>query len=376
MKKLQWIVALLITTNISLFTADLDFGGYIRNYNGLIVSEDMEFAVLQNSFDLTMDSYSSKGGMLVNPYLSLNENEIEALDLREIYVDLYFDSVDLRIGRQQIIWGKGDGLFITDVVSPKNLQEFILPDFREIRIGVDAIKLDYFLGSSTLEAIWIPLFTPNTMPDADSIWNTKGIDFSGSDDDIEMSLENSEFFGRYSLMTSVFDLEIVGGSMWDDEPLITLEHKRLAMVGGSISSTIGDFVLRSEGAYYTGKGFYNDSGTLYESDYIHYMFGLDYSISGYKISTQFIQKNIVDGDYENTITFMVNKTFLGDTLTTELFTYVELNDLNALLKPKVTYDFDDGISLILGAYIFTGDSGTYGQFDDNDIIYTQVKYTF
>ena len=60
-------------------------------------------------------------------------------------MDLYFDNFDLRIGKQQIIYGKAEGVFITDVVSPKDLREFLLPDFEEIRMGITAAKLSYFL---------------------------------------------------------------------------------------------------------------------------------------------------------------------------------------------------------------------------------------
>lgn len=92
------------------------------------------------------------------------------LRLRELYLDLYFNNFDLRIGKQQIVWGKADGAFITDLVSPLNLTEFLLPDFDEIRIGVNAVKFDYYLGNNTFEIIWLPNFTPAEKPGDGSIW--------------------------------------------------------------------------------------------------------------------------------------------------------------------------------------------------------------
>lgn len=372
MKNANLIFILFCLIGGSLYASDLDFSGFTRNYTGMFASEDAEFSILKNSFDLNIEYYTNNSTVVVNPYINTDWSEVGDLDLREIYIDLYFDAMDIRIGRQQVIWGKGDGVFITDVVSPKNLEEFILPDFKEVRIGVDALKLDYYLGSSTFEVIWVPLFTPNEMPELDSIWNTNGIEFSGSDDDIEATLENSEIFGRYSLMTSFMDLDLVVGSMWDDEPYFIstseLGHKRLFMVGGSFSSTLGDFIIRGEGA------FFKDTTT--ESNYVNYVAGLDYSILGYKLSGQFIQKIILEDEFQNTMTFMINKSFLRETLMLELFSYVEFNDLNALVRPKITYDFDDGVSILLGANYFIGDDGTYGQFDDNDMIYTQLKVSF
>ena len=389
MKLKKWIFIVMMLSLVSAFSSEIDFSGYVRNYTGVLLQEDSEFPVLQNSFDMSIGYQSNKGAFLANPYLNINKDTISDIDFRELYIDLFFTNFDVRIGKQQVVWGKADGVFITDVVSPKNLKEFMLPDFKEIRIGVNAAKVNYYIGGSMIELIWVPQFVSNTMPSEDSIWNTRHIDFSNSADDIDTSLENSECFARYSIMTSLFDLELVGGYMWDDEPTITamtpqitFKHERLAMAGGSVSSTVGDFVLRSEGAYYTGKDFVT-SGNLLESDYIHYMAGLDYSFSGYKISTQFIQKAILNYDdsmvsdqFSNTMTFMINKKFLRDTLTTEFFTYVEFGDLNALLRPKLTYAFDDGISLIFGANFFVGNSGTYGQFDKNDMAFVQIKYNY
>ncbi|OQY32132.1 MAG: hypothetical protein B6241_11905 [Spirochaetaceae bacterium 4572_59] len=389
MKRIQVIILLFGFLGGIISASDLELSGYVRNYSGMYANDDYEFSILKNSFDLSMEYSSGKAALLANPYVNSDWSETGSLDFRELYIDLYYDTMDLRIGRQQIIWGKGDGVFITDVVSPKNLEEFILPDFKEIRIGVNAAKVDYYLGNSTFELIWVPQFTPNTMPDKNSIWNSLPIDFTSSDKDIESNLENSEIFGRYSLMTSIMDIELVAASMWDDEPVITtqsprqLDYKRLFMTGGSLSSTLGDFVLRMEGAFYNGKAFTDETGSLMESDCAHYLGGLDYSVSGYNLSTQFIQRvlleykdSMVNDQFDNTMTFMINKTFFRETLTTEFFSYVEYNDLNALLRPKITYDFDDGVSILFGANIFLGDSGTYGQFDSNDMLYTQLKFNF
>jgi len=42
----------------------------------------------------------------------------------------------------------------------------------------------------------------------------------------------------------------------------------------------------------------------------------------------------------------------------------------------LTYDFTDGFQILLGANIFTGREGRFAQYDDNDMIYCKVKYSF
>ena len=54
--------------------------------------------------------------------------------LRENYLDFGAGDWDFRVGRQHIVWGEMVGLFFADVVSAKDLREFILPDFDVLRI--------------------------------------------------------------------------------------------------------------------------------------------------------------------------------------------------------------------------------------------------
>lgn len=392
--KIRITLLLFLTTVFipNLFSGDLSFRGYVRNYTGIILNDDMDYSIVQNTFNLTMEYSQNDFAFLVNPAMTMNFDGTPEFNIREAYVDIYLENMDLRIGKQQIIWGKADGAFITDVVSPKDLTEFLLPEFEEIRIGITAVKAEIFLGNSSLELIGVPVFTANKMPAIDSIWNTTEFDFSGSGDSVELKLTNSELFARYSLFTSFVDFELMGGYMWDDEPTLTpapptqplLDHKRLRVVGGSFSSLLGDFVIRGEGALYTGKYFQvTPPEAPVEKQYISYLAGIDLRQNGWYLSTQFIQKYILDYNDEivqdhinSTMTFVVSKDVLRETLHFEVFTYVEFNNLNALIRPKVAYDLTDGLEISLGSNIFAGEQGTFGQFNSNNMIYTKLKFSF
>jgi len=353
-----------------------------------------------------------------NPFLYQTPNQDVSLGLREAYMDVYFYNMDLRIGKQQIIWGKADGMFITDIVSPKDLGEFLLRDFDEIRTGITSLKANYYLGDNTLEMVWIPTFTPTIMPDETSIWSRipefpLPITINESQKDIPGRLENSEGFIKFSGMSSLLDYEIMAGKMWDDDPtlhitpIITVDnptptglwlspiHHQLTLVGGSFSSELGGVILRGEGAYYMGKQFsalnpdqLNLPTSLLEKDYAHYLIGTDFSIGTTRFSTQFIQRAILDYDetiiqdeFDNTMTFLANRTFLQETLTLQLFGYVGLNNEDALIRPSLTYDVADGFEILAGANIFIKNdesetTGLFGHYDDNDMVYVKVKYSF
>jgi len=389
-----------------------DISGFARNYTGVLY-DNGDFSILQNTLNLNIKKSGDKVAIKANPILYHYNADSLSLRLRELYLDLYFDNFDLRIGKQQIVWGKADGVFITDIVSPLNLTEFLLPDFDEIRTGVNAVKFDYYMGNNTFEVIWLPNFTPTEKPGAGSIWYTQPEflitpTFDWSRSDVKPSLENSEIFVKYSALTSKIDFELMGGYTWDDYPAmhidkkvdmssgspvltglnITPEHHRLYLGGGSFSTEIKGIVLRGEAAYYNGKYFQTEdpfaTGALVQKDYLHYLIGLDYSIGNIKFSTQFIQETILDFDenmlneeMENTMTFLARYDMFRETLHLELFSYIGLTNGDALIRPKITYDFDDSFSILLGSNIFTGDeNGRFGQYKDNSMGYIKIKYNF
>jgi hypothetical protein len=404
----------LIISLLLMFTVinaqDLFLSGYARTYLGALTTGESDYSIIQNTFDLNFEHSRGDVYFKVNPFLYHYSDEDLELGFRQAYLDMYFDSFDLRIGKQQIIWGKADGVFITDIVSPKDMREFLLPDFNEIRVGVTALKFDYYLGNNTFELVWIPVFTPTQMPDQNSIWSPQpdyplpySLDYSNNE--VKDKLGNSEIFAKYSLLSSAIDFELMAAYSWDDDPtfhsqkilnqttgvvdsvVLKPEHHRLTTLGGSFSTTLGPLVLRGEGAYYTGKYFQSMNPTLsdgvVEKDYLHYLLGVDYTIGDLKLSSQYIQQAIMDYDdylindeFENTMTFLATIDFLRETLNVELFSYIGLNEGDALIRPKVTYDFVDGFQIMLGANLFVGDEGQFGRYDKNDMIYTKLKYSF
>jgi hypothetical protein len=77
------------------------------------------------------------------------------------------------------------------------------------------------------------------------------------------------------------------------------------------------------------------------------------------------------------MTFLARYDLLRETLHLELFSYIGLTNEDALIRPGITYDFDDSFSILMGSNIFVGDSkGRFGQYSDNSMIYAKLKYSF
>jgi len=382
--------------------------GYARTKVGALV-EDGAYFLAENTLDLRLSYSAGDAAFYANPVLYEREGELALPELREVYIDLGGEFFDLRMGKQQIIWGKGDGVFITDIVSPKNLSRFLVPDFEELRLAVTGARLDLYADAHSLELVWLPWFTPTISPASGSLW-ALSLAFPISPT-IQaavlpvMELESGEYFAKYSYMGSSFDLSLMGGWFWNDTPAFTVisqvltpgvgltsltvepEYYRTLAAGYAVSGTLGPLVLRSEGAWYGAKRFQGNpmafADGYAEKDAIQYLAGADFSVGGYNFGLQFIQDIILDYDDDltedaiaNTATFVVAKTYLNETLTVEIFSYLGLDDGDALVKPKVTWDASDSLELFAGAYLFLGDEGDFGQYDDNDGVYVGAKLSF
>jgi hypothetical protein len=382
--------------------------GYGRTKVGSLI-EDGSYFIGENTLDLRLNYRTGDAGFFANPVLYEREGAVDPVDLREAYIDFSGERFDLRFGKQQVIWGKADGVFITDLVSPKDLSQFLVPDFEELRRAVTGVRADFYLDAHGLELVWLPWFTPTVSPSGDSLW-APTIPFPIAPtileaDSPEPALENGEYFAKYSYLGESFDLSFMGGWFWNDTPAFAVtdktivpgvgisaltvrpEYYRTAAAGAAVSGTLGPLVLRAEGAWYADKRWQGNplvySEGYAEKDAVQYLVGTDFSVAGYSFGLQFIQDLILDHEDDlteeavrNTATFVVAKTFLRDTLTAEIFAYAAFDPLNALVKPKLTWDASDALEFFAGAYLFLGDEGDFGQYDDNDGVYAGAKLSF
>lgn len=414
------LLFLLLLPALNLPAKDMAFTGMLRSYGGGRFTH-ADLPVVEQTVDLSLEGWGENSAVLINPYAYLLPGADPELGVREAYIDFYLPMMDLRLGKQAIVWGQAEGAFITDIVSPQNLRSFILADFREIRMGVPAAKADLYAGPVTLEAVWLPRFVPTESPAADSIW-AKSPDFSWAAPatvtiaDTRLpgdSLESSEIFGKASYFGSAVNAEVMAGYAWDDLPVMELDksgavpptpeiiatpvYKRYTVLGGSFSTTLLSTVLRAEGAVYLDRSFNTSDPAIgdgiEEHHQIHALAGLDRTILGLDISLQYIFQ-YVDGwndymlttdEFSHTATFRIRESLLSDTLTLQLFAYfgidaedpLSAHTLDMLLRPSVSWSMEDGVELTAGADIFLGpDGGTFGSYEENSLAYLSFRWYF
>jgi len=86
------------------------------------------------------------------------------ITLWEGYVQLWdflVDGLDVRVGRQRIQWGTADKLNPTDVINAYDFSDLV--NFTD-RVPTWAARAEYYVGGSTVTAVWSPTTHPPLMP--------------------------------------------------------------------------------------------------------------------------------------------------------------------------------------------------------------------
>lgn len=370
----------------------------------------------EQSIDVEIKSYIGENLSLKALLRGIHETRLETDirsegEARELYADLDGEQYKLRLGRQQVVWGKTDGLRLLDLVNPQDLREFILDDFIDSRVPLWMARGDIYVGDDTLQLLLIPDYRPNDIADPGDRFEPAYLKFIRDrirtvpliyteEEEPGGTLEDSEYGFRYNGFAGGWDYSLNYFNSWDDNPLyfqekvggvptsITRRYKRYSMAGGSFSNAFGSFVVRGELAYNGGKYFVTkdpiDSDSQVRKDELKGALGLDYTVGDWLISGQVFESYIQD--YEDAIVFdksttnvslLLNVKFLNETLDVKLINIYGINDSDAMNRLSLTYAVTDAWKFMAGGVVFRGpDDSFMGQFDDADRVEMEITYSY
>ena len=327
------------------------------------------------------------------------------LELRELFVDFELGTTQVRLGKQQVVWGQADGLRILDVINPLSYREFILPDFEDRRIPLWMVNAELPLGDSTLQLLWILDQTYDEFPDAQGAYAFTAPRFrpavaGGSAVDFvparkpDNVLEDSDIGLRLSMFADGWDLTANYLYHYQDQPVLALEkslavtqvkptYMRTHLAGATASKAFGDFVVRAEFGYSTDRFFVSSlaAGGVAKTDELAGVIGLDYSgFTDLLISGQFFFSSVgsdagmLRPQRERNISLLIRRSFSNETLRAELLAIHNTNESDGLVQFELTYEFASDITLSAGVDIFYGPaSGVFGQFDQRDRVSLQLE---
>jgi hypothetical protein len=329
--------------------------------------------------------------------------------LRENYIDFGAGNWDFRLGRQQVVWGEVVGLFFADVVSAKDLREFILPDFEILRIPQWAARAEYSADNFHAELLWIPAPSYDKIgkpgaeffPAPPAAPPGVGTLFRGESRPAR-SLSNTNYGARFGTLLDGWDLSAFYYRSTDASPtfyrqvvavpqpafIYEARHDRIHQLGATVSKDVGSFVLKGEAVYTRGRQFNvlrasDDNGVVPQST-VDWVVGLDFTpFERSRLNVQLFQRATLDRDpdiipksRENGYTiFFSNK--LTDRVDAQVLWIASLDRSDWLLRPRLNWQFETNWRLSVGADVFHGPPlGFFGRFDNRDRIYTELRYSF
>lgn len=344
-------------------------------------------------------------------------------ELREMYLDWHGRVADMRLdvraGKQQIVWGQSFGLRVLDLVNPQDYREFILDEFVDARTPTFALRGDLVASGFTFQAIVVPDFEPDLFPAAESEF---ALDTSvpgylpglaplpsdplfagggpllipGDDDRPRDWRTKSLAYGlRIATAASGFDVALYYWDRVDPSPVfrrsiqsldvpgyglvpvnvVDTDYARVRSLGLSFARPVGNFSAWGEGAVSHGRAFALDDlsdadGWVRRPD-LQYALGLDWNAGeSWFVNAQWIQylrmgptHGIQVDRARSFASLLLRGELLAETLVPQVFVLFGLNEQEAMVRPSLEYRATDRLSVALGVDLFTGPrSGTLGQY--------------
>jgi len=233
----------------------------------------------------------------------LDEEESE-LEIGEMWIRGELGSnLDLKLGRQIVVWGKSDNLSVTNILNPIDNRSPGMVDVKDLRLPLMMARLDYYFtglgGNWGMSAIAIPEISFNKNP-------ASGSEFyilqPAADEEIpDNGLDNSEYAVALNGLFSGWDLSLYRAQLYDDNPYFTTEegtpqllHSRIQMNGLAANGVSGGWLFKGELGHLRNLRYSNTTQSYRRVDML---LGVEYAgIKETSVSVEWVQRNIVNHD--------------------------------------------------------------------------------
>lgn len=337
----------------------------------------------------------------------VKQNQRAGAALRENYLDISRGDWDFRLGKQHVVWGEMVGMFFADVVSARDLREFILPEFEALRIPQWAARAEYFKDDFHAEFLWIPVasydqigrpggdfYTWQPVPVANSVYLREQHPKANAD--------HMNYGIRLSALKNGWDMSGFVYSSMDNQAtfyrtlvpgpqpfVFSPRHERINQVGGTIAKDFGSVVFKSEAVYTAGRrygvpGNFLDADGVVRQNTLDWAAGLDFTFEDEtRFNVQLFQRtffdhdpNIVPDKHENGYSLYLSRKF-ADRLEGQALFISSFNRPDWVFRPKLIWNFEKNWRLTFGADVFYGPQlGFFGQYDNKDRLYSEIRYAF
>lgn len=339
--------------------------------------------------------------------------------------DLLIDGLDLRVGRQVLVWGAADVFNPTDALSSKSFENPV--KFGE-NLPSPALNLHYHVGSLDLNAIYVSHFqAPRLPPGLEQRFFTSGRipesfqdlarEFQEQDGEVDLNLRpdvpSSRLWGlRAAANVGGLDMSL---SYADTREVVPVLRKLdvLAFDPEALRATVDAETFfprkRVYGADVAGQlPFLDDAGfwveaawhvpeedvltveflgaplasdPILEDPYLKYTVGGDYTFGdGYLLQLQVVRGFIDENAKELLHTYVsagVEKAFFTDVLRARLFEIYNTEDGGLIVNPDFLWRATDHVDVALGGLLYAGRDGSLlKETPTGDQYYVELRYAF
>jgi hypothetical protein len=320
------------------------------------------------------------------------ESEFE---LNEAFIEgSLTNEVDLKVGRQIVVWGKSDSIRITDVINPLNNREPGMVDIEDLRLPVLMSKLSYYSGDWSYNIFAIHeqrnpkeaaigsefLPKPPSFPDVGE----------GTIDLGESTFAYS-IDGRFSGWDLSFYTGTVTDSRWhyEDKTQQTRVYGLVDMTGIATNIVVSGFLLKAEMAHLDNL----DYNTIAKKkSRIDSLVGIEYmGITDWVLSAEYANRSIQDYEakmkqspdvvQENTaqLALRASYSFDHDNATVSLLNsaFGDSGEQGGFYRLWLDYAVNDQVQISTGLIDYqTGTSPIWKAISDNDRLFFDAKYSF
>ncbi len=400
------------------------FSGFIQNEAAYIYTEPEHGSKFKTRVHLAAEGswgehvkYKISGRFFYDAIFDLNDfysdevrddQRLEAM-FHETYLDISAGDWDFRLGRQHIIWGEVIGLFFADVVSAKDLREFVLQDFDLIRIPQWATRAEYFKDDFHAEFIWIPYMSYDEIgvPGSDyyPIPPLPPAPFQVQFNDEQQptdSLDHSALGLRLSILKGGWDISSFYYSSMDASPaffrtvqtepvqlvIFQPDHDRIHQIGFTASKDFASFIINGEAIYTIDRWFsvsdLTDADGVVQQDFLDYIIGFERPLPhDSRLNLQFFQRwfpshdpNIFQEEFETGLSLYAS-TKLNEKFEPEALFMYSTTHKDYMTRLMLNWYPTQNWSLTFGTDILNGtEIGLFGRFDQTDRVYSEVRYSF
>ena len=317
----------------------------------------------------------------------LNQYESE-VELYDAYIEgSLTDNLDMRLGRQVVVWGRSDTIRITDVLNPLDNRRPGIVDIEDLRLPVGMAKFDYYVGDWRITPIAVVEQRFSKNPPSGSTYNPSpnSLPSNESYNDVTPALSiGAEFSG--------WDVNFYASELHDDAGYFQsgqLKHDKVKMFGTALNILSGSWLLKTELAHFNGLKYTSTQDKTFNRT--DGLVGLEYNgiadtLISYDVSLRKVHgydqalKNNPLQIQENTYqqAFRISSDFVNATVHGNYLISLFGEKLNegGFQRAWVKYDIADGIYANVGVVDYIGGTQFFDRVHNSDMVFADVSYSF